>query len=356
MKSFNIGLVLAVLTLLCPAISWGDWVTVLFDDFDDGDYSGWSVTFPGTHPASPPDIVPSPEGYSLRGVGSGYSMDPGLHARISKPIALTSAMEIQVEFRAKSGPQWPNVAKVYLFSGEDFYCLFDQGESQQAAFFMTYLHPGPGEYSSFVSITANDWHDFSWIRDTNGWWSLSIDNTEVAHNLLQDDRLLSFDLFGVEVLRNQTEIEWVRVSIPEPAVPTDPPIAEAGDNLVADANEIVTLDASASYDPDGRIIQYTWKRLPDGVVIYSGKEPNCPTRALGRVEEVIELTVTDDYWTTATDTVRIVSRTAQDLKDQVAAMQSQIEQLQQQNQELRELVDKIASFPSIREWLRRLDK
>jgi hypothetical protein len=37
-------------------------------------------------------------------------------------------------------------------------------------------------------------------------------------------------------------------------------------------------------------------------------------------------------------------------------MQSQIEQLQQQNQELRELVDKIASLPPIREWLRRLDK
>lgn len=133
--------------------------------------------------------------------------------------------------------------------------------------------------------------------------------------------------------------------------PTTTPIADAGDDLVADANEVVTLDASASYDPDGRIIRYTWKRLPDGVVIYSGTEPTYQTRALGRVEEVIELTVTDNCWVTASDTVRIVSRTAQDLKDQVAAMQSQIEQLQQLNQELRELVDKIASLPPIRRWL-----
>lgn len=135
--------------------------------------------------------------------------------------------------------------------------------------------------------------------------------------------------------------------------PTDPPVADAGDDLVADANEVVTLDGSASYDPDGEIIQYTWKRLPDEVVIYSGKDPNCQTRALGRAEEVIELTVTDNYWATGTDTVRIVSRTTQDLQDQVAAMQSQIEELQRQIQELKALVDKIASWPPIRQWLRR---
>jgi siderophore synthetase component len=87
------------------------------------------------------------------------------------------------------------------------------------------------------------------------------------------------------------------------------------------------------------------------VVIYSGKDPNCQTRALGRVEEVIELTVKDDCWATASDTVRIESRTTQDLKEQVAAMQSQIEELQQQVQEFRALVDKIASWPPIRKWL-----
>jgi len=132
-----------------------------------------------------------------------------------------------------------------------------------------------------------------------------------------------------------------------------PPIADAGDDVVADANEVVTLDGSASYDPDGKIIRYTWKRLPDEVVIYSGEDPNCQVRALGRVEEVIELTVTDNYLATATDTVRIVNRTTQDLKDQVAAMQSQIEELQQQIQELQALVDKIVSWPPIRQWLRR---
>jgi hypothetical protein len=133
----------------------------------------------------------------------------------------------------------------------------------------------------------------------------------------------------------------------------DPPVANSGDDIVADANEEVTLDASNSRDPDGQIIKYTWKRLPDGVIIYSGKEPTCQTKALGRVEEIIELTVTDDSLATATDTLKIISRTTQELKDQLAAMQSQIEQLQQQSQETRDLVDRICAWPPIKWWLRR---
>jgi hypothetical protein len=134
-------------------------------------------------------------------------------------------------------------------------------------------------------------------------------------------------------------------------VENEPPIADAGDDVVADANEVIILDGSASYDPNGEIIEYTWKRLPDDMVICSGKDPNCKTRALGRAEEVIELTVTDNCLATATDTVRIVSRATQDLEERVAAMQSQIEQLQQQIQELKAVVDKIVSLPPIRQLL-----
>ena len=132
-----------------------------------------------------------------------------------------------------------------------------------------------------------------------------------------------------------------------------PPTANAGDDIIADANEGVTLDGSGSSDPDGQIIKYTWKRLPDNVVIYSGPDPNCQTKALGRVEEVIELTVTDNSLATATDTLKIISRTTQQLKDQLAAMQAQIQQLQQQNQQQQDLLDRICAWPPIKQWLRR---
>ena len=150
-------------------------------------------------------------------------------------------------------------------------------------------------------------------------------------------------------------IDNVVLSVPAVG-PVIPPIADAGDDIIADANEVVTLDGSGSSDPDGQIIKYAWKRLPDGVVIYSGPEPICQTRALGRVEEVIELTVTDNSLATASDTLKIISRTTEDLKNQLAAMQSRIDEVRQQNQELRALVERISAFPPIQQWLRRAAK
>jgi len=207
-------------------------------------------------------------------------------------------------------------------------------------------------FPTSIGNLAYEWHDFAWSRDSNGWWSLSIDGQIQAANFYQDNQLTSFDKVGLHILRNQSEIEWVRIS-GQIGTPTKLPIAEAGDDIVADANEQVTLDGSGSSDPDGQIIKYTWKRFPDGVIIYSGSDPTCQTRALGRVEELIELTVTDNSMATATDTLKIISRTTQQLKDQLAAMQSQIQQLQQQSQETRDLLDRICAWPPIKWWLRR---
>lgn len=94
---------------------------------------------------------------------------------------------------------------------------------------------------------------------------------------------------------------------------TTPPVADAGDDLIAAANEVVTLDGSGSSDSDGQIINYTWKRLPDNTVLYSGANVTYDTKALGRVEEVIELTVMDNGGATASDTMIIVSKTVDSL-------------------------------------------
>jgi hypothetical protein len=329
---------------------------LFFDNFDDGNFDGWSPTYPTTgDPATPPDVVPSPQGYSLRGVGSGYYPpdDPGLTVLLSHPVSLNNVGELAIEFRAKSGPQWPNQAQVWLVSGNNIYIVHDYGESNRRADWLISVNgQTQHEFNYSIGNLAYEWHDFAWSRDGNGWWSLSIDGQTQAANFYQDNQLTSFDKVGMHIVRNQSEIEWVRIS-GQIGTPTEPPIAEAGDDIVADANEEVTLDGSASSDPDGQIIKYTWKRLPDGVIIYSGSDPTCQTRALGRVEEVIELTVTDNSMATATDTVKIINQTTQDLKDQLAALESQIEQLQQQNQQQQDLLDRICAWPPIKQWLRR---
>ena len=96
--------------------------------------------------------------------------------------------------------------------------------------------------------------------------------------------------------------------------PGEPPVADAGDDIIADANEEVILDASASFDPDGDIVQYTWTVLPEEEVFYLGPDSSFTTKALGRVEEVIKLTVTDDRGGTAEDTVSIFNRKVEDIE------------------------------------------
>lgn len=106
--------------------------------------------------------------------------------------------------------------------------------------------------------------------------------------------------------------------------PNEAPVADAGADMTADANESVTLDASASYDTDGTINNYTWKRLPDDVVLYSGGDSVFSTKALGRVEEVIELTVRDNRGDTAADTLSIMNKKISDYEDKVAQIDRQI--------------------------------
>lgn len=85
----------------------------------------------------------------------------------------------------------------------------------------------------------------------------------------------------------------------------EPPLANAGRDLGARANETIILDGSGSYDNDGEILLYTWRRLPDNKVLCSSAEPTCETTTLGRAEEVIELEVKDNRTDIDKDTMSI---------------------------------------------------
>jgi len=153
MKFYNalkIALVSLVFTLLCQGMSWANLPVLFFDNFDDGNFDGWSPTYPTTgDPTTPPDVVPSPQGYSLRGVGSGYSNDPGLSVMLSHPVSLNNVGELAIEFRANSGPQWPNQAQVWLVSGKNCYLVIDYGESNKRADWLISVNGQTKHYFSY---------------------------------------------------------------------------------------------------------------------------------------------------------------------------------------------------------------
>jgi len=169
------------------------------------------------------------------------------------------------------------------------------------------------------------------------------------------------------------------------------PVAEAGEDIIADANEKVVLDASLSTDPDGNIVQYTWTALPEEEVLYSGPNSIFETKALGRVEEVIKLTVTDNTTLKADDTVSIFNRRLEEIEltpgpqgpqgqqgpqgeqgpqgpqgppgitpEEIAQMQAQIASLQQENaallQQIQELQKIVAENSKLLERLPQLQK
>jgi len=217
---FRIMFLTLMLSLMCSGISWAGLTELFYDNFDDGDYNGWSATTPQGTPVLAPDIVSSPQGYSLRGVGSGYypTDDPGLTVFLSQPLSISNIGELKMEMRARSGPEWPNLVRMYLVSGDDFYSGTDYGEGNKRADFTSYIGGIESRFSH--PLDDYDWHNFAWTRDSDGWWSLNIDGGIVEwSNFYQNNELTSFNQISLQFLRDQSEIEWVRISgsvIPAP--------------------------------------------------------------------------------------------------------------------------------------------
>ena len=87
-----------------------------------------------------------------------------------------------------------------------------------------------------------------------------------------------------------------------------PPIAVAGpDQTISLPLDSVLLDGSASDDPDGKIISWSWKRIsgPASVNIIKPAEIKTIVRQLEVGTYLFELSITDDGGLTDTDTVQV---------------------------------------------------
>lgn len=90
-------------------------------------------------------------------------------------------------------------------------------------------------------------------------------------------------------------------------VSNTPPIADAGDDQVADAGERVTLDGSGSSDPDGDSLTFEWEQVGGVPVTLSAPDQEQTSFVAPNADDVLEfeLTVDDGRGGLAADRVKV---------------------------------------------------
>jgi len=85
--------------------------------------------------------------------------------------------------------------------------------------------------------------------------------------------------------------------------PNTRPVADAGEDITVNFGESVTLDGSKSYDSDGQIIEYLWRKW--GTTYCSGDTPECVVKGLTAGSHTFELMVTDNNGAVDSDSIEI---------------------------------------------------
>jgi len=85
------------------------------------------------------------------------------------------------------------------------------------------------------------------------------------------------------------------ISVQSLPVPNQPPVADAGGPYSGITGSVVSMDGSKSYDPDGKIVSFSWD-YGDGSALGSGMNPSYIYVLAGAY--TVTLTVTDDKGST----------------------------------------------------------
>ena len=186
---------------------------VLYDDFDDGNYDGWSVQDPRGYndpPASPRivQIASDPDNYAIAAKGTGES-------QVFYPVTIDDGLQVCVEMRAKA----TRTTAVWLCRGVDFYQMQNYGERDWAYMNKHVDNAEANLVTHHIATDPEEFHLLAFSRDREGWWSLTLDGILVKKNFARDTSLTSFD--GVSLMLRPmgmdegAMIDWVRVSILE---------------------------------------------------------------------------------------------------------------------------------------------
>jgi hypothetical protein len=141
-------------------------------------------------------------------------------------------------------------------------------------------------YAETVSITG--------LGQVNGSGSLVLAPTETT----------TYTITAVN--ENGTASADVTVTVTPLEPPNTAPVAEAGTDVSVTTGTLVTLDGSASFDPDGDAITYQWTQLDGEVVALSGATTANPSFTAINGRYVFRLKVTDTHGTWDVDNVEVV--------------------------------------------------
>jgi hypothetical protein len=151
---------------------------------------------------------------------------------------------------------------------------------------------------------------YHWEQITGTPMTLS-DNAAVRVTFTASDGDLAGESLGFELMVTDNlglqNTDRVTVNITSE---NQPPMADAGPDRTVNQGELVTLDGSGSYDPDGQIVSYLWRQIRGTVMELSDTEVARPTftatlSAMKSESLTFELMVTDDLGLQHTDSVTV---------------------------------------------------
>ena len=208
-----------VVSLCLHQTASGELQTILYDNFDDGNFNGWTVGSPTGGIITNPVVVPFEQGFALTGITP--SSGAGPWTTLYVPLSFDS-MELSISFRAVSAAGWPNQSTVMLYNtgipeahGFANYTLMDYGENDRLDLWRNNGYNETTLYS--LGGQSHAWHVYTASRDAQGWWSLGIDGQVQYPNVVQDGRWTSFEGIYVNVASPGSQIDWVSVqAVPVP--------------------------------------------------------------------------------------------------------------------------------------------
>jgi hypothetical protein len=220
----------------------------------------------------------------------------------------------------------PKNAKVYLFNGADGTLLNAIASKQLNDSFgfaaaLVSDYDGDGVPDFFISAPDGD---HVYLMNNAGTEILDVANpapgTQSFGRALSATKDLGGDT-GLDLLVGAPgEVSGSGAAYVVTVRANNPPVANAGpDQMIeCDRSGVVTLDGSASYDPDGDAITYEWKQVSGTAVTLavSGAKAQFTAAPPGVYE--FQLTVTDAYGASSTDNVVV---TIKDTKPPVVTLE-----------------------------------